>query len=239
MICLFPSGVSSSDLVQMSRLEVIPSNWAVILKQLLTAEQTRSTAKRKSAIVQSDSDDDGEESEDEEEVKEESKSPAEESQHPKDVQLLKPGNYFWTVIVKDPQQELLYYQPAQFVNKYIDRKMKPEVAHLELRKLQYLTLLALSLIRRMTRANLYHEKLAENSSVNCYGLWAPNPNNSFYQKYIMDQRNLTYIDFPKEGPDSFDLIKIMKVFEFHETNFLGCIDSDTIQTIIQSDGNLF
>ena len=223
----------------MSTLEVIPMNWERILFSLLNPTKTPQNVRKKSIAIQSDSDDEASVEEEEEEYKSTPQKGQDQLDSANDVQLLQPGNYFWTVIIKDPQQDLLYYQPAQFVNKYIDKHLKPEVAQLELRKLQYLTLLALSLIKRMKRANFYHEKLAENSSVNNYGLWAFNPNNMFYQRYIHGRESYTYIDHEKEGEkNSFDITKIMKVFELHETNFLSCIDFETVQTIIGSNGSL-
>lgn len=211
----------------MESLDMIPVNWVAILKELLTSKQG------KDKDHDDDDDEDANDSDDEEEKKDMQESPS--VADARDIEVLKPGNYFWTVITK-ASHDILYYQPAQFVNKYIDKKLKPEVVQLELRKLQYITLLSISLIRRLKRIHLYHEKMSENSSVSLHGIWMFNSANTFYCKYIKNNRKYTYIESQKEGSNPFDLPDIKKVFEFHESNFLSCIDAESIQTIIQTDG---
>lgn len=220
---------------QLESLDMIPSTWVNILGKLLNSKSGKEKDPKEDEDEEAAEDSDDEE---EEEEKQEAEDDFPQAQPVRDVDVLKPGNYFWTVITK-ANHDTLYYQPAQFVNKYIDKKLKPEVVHLELRKLQYLTLISLSLIKRIKRINLYHEKLCENSSVSNHGIWTPNQNNTLYCKFIKDNRKLTYIDYPKEGADAFDLPRIKKVFEFHESNFLSCIDAESIQMIIQTDGSLY
>ena len=217
-IGLFPSGVSTNDLKELASLGMVPENWKVVMKRL---------TRNPSEIAEINND------------VEDQKANQEQWDTQTDYQLLVPGNFFWVVITKDPAKEILYYEPAQFVNKFIDSSLKSEVVSLDLHKLHYLTLLSLSMIRRLKNLYFYHERLIEHSIISNHGLWMFRDENTFYRDYLNNKRYYTYIDEFSDGTKAFDVVSIRKVFEAHESNFLSCLESDTIISIIQSDGNLF
>lgn len=195
---------------------MVPENWKVIMKRL-----TRNPAEIK--ILNNDIED--------------QQALQEQWDNQTDYQLLTPGNYFWVVISKNAAKETLHYQPAQFVNKFIDSDLRAEVASLNFFKLRYLTLLSLSMIKRLKGLYAYHEKVIEHSCISNHGLWMYREDNIFYKGYIKDKRHYTYIDEFQEGPKALDANAIRKVFEAHESNFLSCLESETILSIIKSDGN--
>lgn len=215
-IGLFPSGLTTDDLNELSFLGMLPENWKIVMKRL---------TRNPSEIAELNND------------IEDQKATQEQWDTKTDYQLLVPGNYFWIVITKDPAKEILYYQPAQFVNKFIDMNLKLDVANFDLQKLQYLTLLTLSIIKRLKELYYYHEKLIEHSCISIHGIWNYDEKNSFYIQYIKDKRSYTYIDeFHHESPKALDLDTIKKIFEFHQPNFLSCIESETVVSIVKSEG---
>ena len=155
-----------------------------------------------------------------------------------DYQILLPGNYLWITITRDSTKEFFYYQPDESLNRFMNLKLKAEAAELNFFKLEYLTLLALSMINRLKDLFAYHEKLIEYSSVNTNGLWKPSEKNSFFIKRLKDKKFYTYIDEFKEGPQAFDLTTIQKMFCIQESNFKSCFDSDVITAMLQSESNL-
>ena len=198
---------------------MLPENWKIVMKRL---------TRNPSEITEINND------------IEDQKASQEQWDTQTDYQLLIPGNYFWVVITKDPIKEILHYQPAQFVNKFIDTNLKSDVANFDLQKLQYMTLMSLSIIRRLKELYYYHEKLIEHSGISNHGLWIYDEKNTFYTQYMKDKRSYTYIDeYHGESSKALDLQTIRKVFEAHEMNFLSCIESDTIMSIIKSDGKYF
>lgn len=227
-MCLFPSGLGSRDLRELKKLDMIPKDWPRLLESFLTDQ-----------AITIDNHNSGEEKErEEEEESKQEKDKEIESQkfENQDWQSLMPGNYIWMVVSKDILPNSLCYQPSQFMTKYIYKELKSDVIYLEIHKLQYLTLLSLSLIHRIKAIYHYQEKTTENNTISSQGFWMFSPENSFYMKSIKDKKWLTYVDEANEGPDAYDLAKIIKIFQLHEDNFLSCINSETIAIIIQTDG---
>lgn len=216
---------------ELERLDMIPKDWSRLLKCLLNNHKQPTTVNDQNSRGEKRDEEKEEESKGEENQETQSQKCADQ-----DWQLLSPDSYFWVVVSKDNLANSLCYQPSQFMSKYIDKKLKSEVIYLEIHKLQYLTLLSLSLIHRIKNIYHYHERIIENSTFSNHGFWMFNPENSLYGKFIKDKRWLTYVDEVEEGPDAYDLLRIKKIFEFHETNFLSCIDLETIATIIQTNG---
>jgi len=214
-IGLFPSGISSEDLKEMSFLGMLPKNWHVNIKRLtLHTSQT------------------GESFED---IDQRIVSEGWEAQT--DFELIVPDNYFWMDVTKDVSKEnVLHYEAASFVTRFVDKHMKFDGKSFNLKKIKYLTLLSLSIINRLKAIYYNHEKLVEHSSISEYGIWYYSEDNTFYRECIKEKRSLTYVDEYKEGPKGLDMTSVRKIFDAHETNLLSCIDAETVKAMIQSDG---
>ena len=140
----------------------------------------------------------------------------------------KPDNYFWINIVKDAKDSEIRFSPTQFVTNYIDKYLKHETYDVGIQKLDYLTCLSLSMIRRLRELHYYNEKLFEFSSISSYGIWR-NSDVGYFQMNLGEEQKLTYID-------DFDVTKVKKCFFNHEPNFLSSIEVYNIDDIILSDG---
>ena len=221
LICLFKVGLTTYDLQELQILKMVPQSWIKMLQELFSrgndVESTENSCLEEQKSEMSDT------------------SPA--ITQNKDFKVIMPGNYFWIVISRDSNINALFYNPSQLVNRYIDKKLKPEVTRLELQKLEYLTLLSLSFMHRLKQLNSYNEKLTENSTISQHGIWAFSEDNAFYKNFIAKRSEFTYLDREKEGTNSYDLPTLKRLFNFHAENFNTCVDSETIETLIQSDGN--
>ena len=212
---VFPGGLSSFDLKQLADMKIIPQNWVSLMKEH-TQVQSSSTDSKQGQV-----------------------EPQKQNQGMKlDCQQIIPGHYIWITITKDSAKEFLYYQPAEFLYRLINNKLKAEIAPFNFSKFEYLALVAVSMINRLKEIYEYHEKLIEYSSVNNSGLWKPSEKNSFYTKRMKDKKFYTFIDEFKEGPNAFDRVAIEKMFGMHEQNFKSFFDSETITSLLQFESNL-
>jgi hypothetical protein len=195
---------------QLADLNMIPQNWILLMKEQ-THIQINNTDPKETKVV------------------EKNQIP---SLNP-DYQQLLPGNYLWVTITKDSVKEFFYYQPAEFLYRFVNNKLRAETASSNLYKFQYLVLIALSMITRLKELYAYHEKLIEYSSVTSSGLWKLSEKNTFYVKHLKDKKFYSFIDEFKEGSNAFDLTAVQKMFGMHELNFKSLFDAETITSTLQ------
>ena len=204
---------------QLLSQKMITTDWMHRMKRLLQNPQEH--------------DEHGEESED-------TKKDPDQHEKKTDYDFIKPGNYFWISIIKDTQQRIQVYQPAQFVCRFVENQLEPDpiLNQLKIHRLEYLTLMALSIINQLKHLHYHHEQLFEYNSVSNHGLWAYTDDNAFYTKYIKSSKSFGYVDKWNEKSGSCDLSRIKKIFELHETNFLNCIEAEAVLSITRVEGTL-
>lgn len=240
MICLFPSGLSFDDLIQLANLKFIPSDWDALLQKMLNSKDA-SAKLMKPAFPESDHG--GKKTTqppsrnqllEEEETKSADKvtSKAELWVDEIDSEKIKPGNYYWLTIQKDTVRNGLFFQPSQSVHSYLKRSLRTSLTKQILDKFEYLTILSLSLISGAKNNFHYNERLLENSLVSEHGVWKMRDENYIYQKYRDSSREMSYLE--KLEDQSFKDLK--QVFWSHDSNFLSLLEVELINDLL-SQGN--
>jgi len=140
----------------------------------------------------------------------------------------KPDNYIWINIERDKTTNEIYFKPTQFVSRYIEKNLQEDSIEQAIKKLEYMTLFGLAMIEK-AKANFdYNEKLVEFSGVSNFGVWKP-PHNTIFNIYHEKNKH--------EYLNSLDLSlsELKQYFNYHETNFLSCLELSTITNILSID----
>ena len=143
------------------------------------------------------------------------------------------GDFLWIQISKIPNSNGVLLKPTQTVNEFLMREFQKEIKDLELKRLQYLTVLSLSLLAKIRSLSVYHEKLLENSAVCKHGLWAIAEDNTFYQNFIKEKAFIvSYLDNPsiKTAKD------IQNLYHIHEPNLSSSLRISLIKSIVSNAG---
>lgn len=213
---LFPAGLSTHDMEQLSQEEMIPKNWKVLIKKLI--ENTSSPSSEKTNQNFEDS-------------KEITEKPHEESQE------LLPGNYAWINITKDANKETLHYKVADFLHEFITNELKQETVKQSLQRLEYMALLALSVIKYLKEISYCQESIIEYSSISDHGIWKFDDKNTFFSKWIKPRAAYIYIDEQKTNAKGLGVAEIRKILDSHSDNFRACLNSEAITHIMENMQN--
>ncbi len=140
----------------------------------------------------------------------------------------KPDNYIWINIERDKITNEIYFKPTQFVSRYIEKNLQEDFIEQAMKKLEYMTLLGLAMIEKAKSNFDYNEKLVEFSGVNNYGIWKPLHSNIF---------NIYHEKNKHEYLSSLELSlsELKQYFNYHESNFLSCLELSTITNILSID----
>jgi len=199
-LCIFPAGLSYSDLEELENQHKIPKNWKSILLSFLTTKvNTDDHFETPSADI--------------EEI---------------DRSSFKPDNYIWITIEKNPQNNDIYFVPTQFLTRYIEDNLIEDSLDQNIKKLEYIALLSLAMIKAMKNSHEYDEKLIEFSTVSEYGIWKIHQG-KYFDLYV-ERNHCFYIK-----DISNDLTNLRKTFQSHKSNFLCCFEPKLIQDIFQED----
>ena len=222
---VFPGGLLSLDLKEMVKHDFISDDWKDALTSLFTKETEQSLKLKVYSVSDSVTAD-----------RRRLRTPVRRST----LQLIdslqiSTGDFFWIQINKILSLNGVLLKPTEAVIEFLMREFQKEIQEFELTRLNYLTLLSLSFLRKIENLSIYHEKILENSAVCKHGLWAIAEDNSFYQKFIKEKAIMvSYLDNSsiKTAKD------IQNIYNIHESNFLSSLRLTFIKLMIANTGIL-
>ena len=221
---VFPGGLTSLDLRELVRVGFISDDWRTTLSNLFPKETQDQTPQGKTdAISENRSFGPG--------------TPKPGFKHSPsqlmDQLSINTGDFLWIQINKIPSIGGLLFKPSQAVHQFLLKELQQETQDAEFLKLEYLTLLSVSLLAKIRSLSVYNERLMENSAVCRHGLWEIAEDNTFYNKYLKDRSvMLSYL----EGSNIKTAKDILNIYNIHEPNLQSSLNIAVIKSRIANLG---
>jgi len=216
-ICLYPSGLSFTDMEEMAAKGRITTSWKEILYSFL---RTKSLCNQYCSQVQKE--DGGVEPKPECPI---AKDMIERQGKPIERSDFKPDNYIWLNITKEPSGTEIWFVPTQFIIKIAEKYLTDCFAKQTLKKFEYMAIMSTSLINKIKKNYNYLEKLVEFSSVSSFGIWRLPAKGEMCM--LKDANLIQYID-----KCEYDFDKLKRWFSLHESNLFSCFDPDAIDRLV-------